>query len=29
MHLGEWILLVISLATGVYLVVAMWRPDRF
>ncbi|HKX74696.1 MAG TPA: potassium-transporting ATPase subunit F [Acidimicrobiia bacterium] len=29
MHTGEWVLLVISLTTAVYLVVAMWRPDKF
>lgn len=29
MHAGEWILLVISLATAVYLVVAMWHPEKF
>jgi K+-transporting ATPase KdpF subunit len=29
MHFGEWILLIVSLATAIYLVIAMWRPEKF
>jgi hypothetical protein len=29
MHAGEWILLLISVATATYLALAMWRPEKF
>jgi K+-transporting ATPase KdpF subunit len=29
MRTGEWILLVVSLLTAIYLIVALWRPEKF
>jgi K+-transporting ATPase KdpF subunit len=29
MRTGEWLLLTVSLLTAVYLVVALWKPEKF
>ena len=29
MGTGEWLLLVVSLLVAIYLVVALWRPEKF
>jgi K+-transporting ATPase KdpF subunit len=29
MGAGEWILLVVSVLTAVYLAVALWKPEKF
>jgi K+-transporting ATPase KdpF subunit len=29
MRTGEWILLIVSLAAAIYLVVALWKPEKF
>lgn len=29
MKTGEWLLLIVSLLTAIYLVVALWKPERF
>jgi K+-transporting ATPase KdpF subunit len=29
MRTGEWLLLIVSVLAAVYLVVALWRPEKF
>ena len=29
MRTGEWLLLIVSLLTAIYLAIALWRPDKF
>lgn len=29
MRTGEWLLLIVSLLTAIYLAVALWKPERF
>ena len=29
MRTGEWLLLIVSLLTAIYLAVALWRPEKF
>lgn len=29
MGTGEWLLLIVSLLTAIYLMVALWRPEKF
>jgi len=29
MRTGEWLLLVASLLTAIFLVVALWKPEKF
>jgi K+-transporting ATPase KdpF subunit len=29
MGAGEWLLLLVSTLTAIYLVVALWKPERF
>ncbi|HKY48140.1 MAG TPA: potassium-transporting ATPase subunit F [Acidimicrobiia bacterium] len=29
MRTGEWLLLIVSLLTAVYLAIALWRPEKF
>jgi K+-transporting ATPase KdpF subunit len=29
MSIGEWLLLVVSVLTAVYLAIALWKPERF
>ncbi|RPI20241.1 MAG: K(+)-transporting ATPase subunit F [Actinobacteria bacterium] len=29
MATGEWLLLIVGVLTAIYLLVALWRPDRF
>ena len=29
MRTGEWLLLIVSLLVAIYLVVALWRPEKF
>ncbi|HSL25345.1 MAG TPA: potassium-transporting ATPase subunit F [Acidimicrobiia bacterium] len=26
---GEWLLLIVSLLTAIYLAVALWKPEKF
>ena len=29
MRTGEWLLLIVSLLTAIYLAIALWRPEKF
>jgi K+-transporting ATPase KdpF subunit len=29
MHAGEWLLLIVSFLIAIYLVLALWRPEKF
>jgi K+-transporting ATPase KdpF subunit len=29
MAVGEWLLLVVSVLTAIYLAFALWKPERF
>jgi K+-transporting ATPase KdpF subunit len=29
MGTGEWLLLIVSLLVAIYLVVALWKPEKF
>jgi len=29
MRTGEWLLLIVSLLTAIFLVVALWKPEKF
>jgi K+-transporting ATPase KdpF subunit len=29
MRAGEWLLLIVSLLTAIFLVVALWKPEKF
>ncbi len=29
MRTGEWLLLVVSLLTAIFLVLALWKPEKF
>jgi K+-transporting ATPase KdpF subunit len=29
MRAGEWLLLVVSLLTAIFLILALWRPEKF
>lgn len=29
MGTGEWLLLIVSLLSAIYLVVALWKPEKF
>ena len=29
MRTGEWLLLIVSLVTAIYLAVALWKPEKF
>jgi K+-transporting ATPase KdpF subunit len=29
MRVGEWLLLIVSLLTAIFLVVALWKPEKF
>lgn len=29
MGTGEWLLLIVSVLTAIYLLVALWKPEKF
>ncbi len=29
MRAGEWLLLIVSLLTAIFLVIALWKPEKF
>jgi K+-transporting ATPase KdpF subunit len=29
MRTGEWLLLIVSLLTAIYLAIALWKPEKF
>ena len=29
MSTGEWLLLIVSLLTAIYLAIALWKPEKF